>query len=177
MGLGFLGASEYSGMGSFYSYHLRAVRTGWVGVTEFITHEESSVINVENARRLITLLEDEDNPVDFHMSYWFTHNGVGYNDPLDICRIVKEHPCGTASCLAGYAALEAWQSGDIDKSNFGSVQGVAQQWLGLEYSRSRDLFHGRWNNEQDPGNLEDLTKKEAITELNRLIDLHKMGAE
>jgi len=132
-------------------------------------------INVENARRLIKRLEDEDNPVAFHMLYWFSHNGKGENDPIEICDIVSRHPCGTVACLAGHAALEAWQSGDRSRSDLGSIQGVAQDWLGLEYLASRALFQGRWNDQALEGSLGHLTKEGAITELNRLIELHEEG--
>jgi len=139
------------------------------------TDEERTMINIENARRLIKRLGSKDNPVDFHMSYWFDHNGTGYDDPTEICEIVSAHACGTAACLAGHAALEAWESGDVDTKVYGSVQEVAQMWLGLSYWRAKSLFHGHWNNETLTDDLSSLTVEKAITELNRLIELKELG--
>jgi len=128
-------------------------------------------INVANARRLIKILKDEDNPVDFNMQSWFVHNEEGLEDPRVICDIVKKHPCGTVACLAGHAALEAWRSGDEEITYCSTVRTTAERWLGLNDCESADLFHGHWGDEPIRGPMEDLTKEQAIIELNRLIDV------
>jgi len=133
-------------------------------------------INIKNARRLVERLEAKDNPVKFHMGTWFNHNKMGIANPREIYRIAKEHSCGTAACLAGHAALEAWESGDMEVSKGYSVQEVAQEWLGLTNWRANSLFHGQWDNKALDRELGDLTKAEAITELNRLIELSEEGS-
>jgi len=128
-------------------------------------------INIENARRLIKRLEADENPVGFNMAVWFVHGIEGHEDPGVICNIVKEHSCGTVACLAGHAALEAWQSGDVRITNL-KVQYVAQEWLGLSYGESRLLFHGHWGVSKTLKKaVRELTKEEAIDELNRLISV------
>jgi len=150
----------------------------FIPIVPYMTQEDKKVINVVNARRLIKRLESEENPVDFNMSYWFDHNGNGSDDPEVICQIVAEHPCGTAACLAGHAALEAWESGDMKVSKGVRVQETAQMWLGLEYHAAKSLFHGHWGGELLMGDLDVLTVDEAITEVNRLITLQqRMDAE
>jgi len=128
-------------------------------------------INITNARRLIERLEDKNNPVAFNMTHWFIHNQDGIMDPEDMCKVVKDHPCGTAACLAGHAALIAWQSGEIEITEDSSVEGTAEEWLGFGFTESKCLFRGHWGREPLKGRIEDLTIEQAIDELNRLIEL------
>jgi len=134
-------------------------------------------INIKNARRLIKCLEDENNPVGFGMDRWFDHNGDDVDDASDVCRIAKDHPCGTAACLAGHAALLAWQSGDVEIKVFSNIRDTAEKWLGLGYWEARNLFHGHWGGHQLMVSLDSLTKEEAIAELNRMIDARYINTE
>ena len=76
-------------------------------------------MNIENMKKLRDSLEDS--PVAFNMSTFFRHNdqtwGLQFGDrpsmtKEDALDIVDNHPCGTAACLAGHAAILAWQEGE-----------------------------------------------------------------
>lgn len=126
-------------------------------------------MNLKNMRRLRAHLRSRKNPVGFNMANWFQHNSRDLVTPTVICRAVETHPCGTVACLAGHAALLAWQSGDIPLEHRARIRVVAAEWLGLKYDESHDLFAGNWG-EQYRGLLKNLTKAQAITALTRLID-------
>jgi len=127
-------------------------------------------MNLNNMRRLRAHLRSRKNLVGFEMPVWFRHNSRRLVFPAAILRAAEEHPCGTAACLAGHAALLAWQSGDIWPQRAFGVRSVAAKWLGLDYNESHDLFVGNWDGQHRDELLEDLTKSQAITELTRLID-------
>ena len=127
-------------------------------------------INVKNMRRLRTRLRSRKNPVAFDMRSWFRHKNRNLISPAAICRAAEEHPCGTVACLAGHAALLAWQSGDVPKKRGAKLVDVAAEWLGLNSSEASDLFFGHWNNRRRKCVLSDFTKAQATTELTRLID-------
>lgn len=127
-------------------------------------------MNLKNMRRLRTRLRSRKNPVGFEMQTWFRHNSRRLVSPAAMCRAVEKHPCGTAACLAGHAALLAWQNGDVPKKQHVSIKDVATEWLGLDWEAAHRLFHGYWGNESDCALLPQLTKAQAIDELTRLID-------
>ena len=127
-------------------------------------------MNLKNMRRLRARLRSRRNPVGFEMHLWFRHKSRRLSSPAAICRAAEKHPCGTAACLAGHAALIAWQNGDMPKTRGIHTEIVASKWLGLNWSQSHNLFRGYWGNAAYPANLWGLTKARAITELTRLID-------
>ena len=128
-------------------------------------------MNLKNMRRLRARLRSRKNPVGFEMQLWLRHNKRFLTAPAAICRAAEKHPCGTAACVAGHAALIAWQSGDMPKERRAvSIQNVAADWLGLDDWDARSLFTGNWENIPHYTALEDITKAQAITELTRLID-------
>ena len=126
-------------------------------------------MNVKNMRRLVRHLRSRENRVGFAMENWFRHKGRLLAHPTTICRIAEEHPCGTAACLAGHAALLAWQSGDMPKKRGVDINAVATEWLGLTFDEAWDLFTGQWTYNY----LFNITKAQAITELERLIEAEK----
>lgn len=126
-------------------------------------------MNLKNMRRLRAHLRSRKNPVGFDMQTWFRHNGRNLIRPATICRAAEEHPCGTTACLAGHAALLAWQSGDIPKKRGVYVRDVAIEWLGLRWDESQDLFASIWPGVRSTP-MADITKAQAITELTRMID-------
>ena len=126
-------------------------------------------MNLKNMRRLRARLRSRKNPVGFDMRSWFTHNGRQLVYPAAICRAAEEHSCGTVACLAGHAALLAWQSGDVPKKQNDKVVDVATEWLGLDGGEVQQLFHGLWP-AVDETFMSDITKAQVITELTRLID-------
>ncbi len=128
-------------------------------------------MNLKNMKKLRAHLRSRKNLVKFEMADWFTHNGRDLRNPHTICRTVEEHPCGTAACLAGLAALLAFQSGDVSKRRTGDhIRDVAAKWLGLDWNDSHNLFVGNWSDRDYGLNMSDLTKAQAIAELTRLID-------
>ena len=127
-------------------------------------------MNLKNMRRLRARLRSRKNPVGFEMQHWFRHNKRFLTAPAAICRAAEEHPCGTAACLAGHAALIAWQNGDMPRKRYVYADDVATEWLGLDDWEACALFTGNWAGLPEYTNLEDTTKPQAITELTRLID-------
>ena len=127
-------------------------------------------MNLKNMRRLRARLRSRKNPVGFEMQNWFRHNNRYLLSPAAICRAVETHPCGTAACLAGHAALIAWESGDIPRKRSAHIKDVAMEWLGLDGRETHKLFYGCWGNAGSPAIISALTKPQAITELTRLID-------
>lgn len=127
-------------------------------------------INLKNMRRLRAHLRSRKNPVGFDMRAWFRHNGRQLVSPAAICRAAEEHACGTVACLAGHAALLAWQSGDVPKKRNAKVVDVATKWLELDVGEVQRLFHGLWPAVLWSTIPADITKALAITELTRMID-------
>ena len=131
-------------------------------------------MNLKNMRKLRAHLRSRKNPVGFDMRTWFHHNGRPYLDANTICHVVETHSCGTAACLAGHAAILARQSEGAlalkTKDESTHIKYVAKEWLDLTYEQSDRLFHGSWKSLPFYINLKDLTKKQACTELTRLID-------
>lgn len=126
-------------------------------------------MNLKNMRKLRTHLRSRKNPMAFDMTTWFRHNKRRLKTATGICNAVEKHPCGTAACLAGHAALLAWQSGDVSKWHKNvDIENVAAEWLGLDYVVANELFMGRWPGEYKY--LSDITKPQAIAELTRLIE-------
>ncbi len=129
-------------------------------------------MNIKNMRKLLRQLQSPQTAVGFSMSNWFRHNEIRVDDPEEICDITKNHPCGTVACLAGHAAILAWESGDVDKSPWGasSIRDAAQEWLDLPDATADRLFMGNWPGTSSDRALQTLTKAEAIIELNRMIN-------
>ena len=126
-------------------------------------------MNLKNMRKLRAVLRSRKNPVAFDMANWFHHNHRRIRTATGICNVVEKHSCGTAACLAGHAAILAWQSGDIPKFRKNmNVSTVAAEWLGLDSFKSHNLFMGQWGGQNKL--LRKITKPEAIAELTRLID-------
>ena len=120
-------------------------------------------MNIKNFRRLRSALLDEENPVNFTMATWFEHNDDEL-DGNDAFEAAQAHSCGTVACLAGHAALIAWQSDDIELDNQ-KIEEVAREWLGLTHPEATLLFMGSWANRA----LHLISKEEAIEYLTRII--------
>ncbi len=127
-------------------------------------------MNVKNMRKLRAWLRSRKNPVGFGMGDWFRHGGKSLVTPTAICRAVETHSCGTVACLAGHAAILAWQSGDMPKKKGVSIKHVAVDWLGLDDNETSDLFYGRWSALPFATSIWEITKAQAIAELTRLIE-------
>ena len=130
-------------------------------------------MNIANMRTLVRTLRTG-NPVAFDMGIFFRHGERELRTPTGIMNAVEKHPCKTAACLAGHAAILGWESGEISKKRrYQSVQNAAREWLGLDNDQAHDLFYGYWGKRKrvnyDAG-LGDLTKAKALTELRRLIN-------
>ena len=111
------------------------------------------------------------NPVAFDMEIFFRHGNRELNTPKGIMNAVEKHPCKTAACLAGHAAILGWESGEISKkSGILSVQSAARKWLGLDGDQAHNLFYGYWSKSKRDEDLGNLTKAKALTELRRLIN-------
>lgn len=120
-------------------------------------------MNIENAQKLCTRLRSVDNPVAFYMGAYFKHGDAIDFSSDEILEIVEKHPCGTAACLAGQAAILAWQEDDYPSN---SIFETAREFLGLDSDEATDLFHGFWTDTIMPY----ISKEEAIEELTRLIE-------
>ncbi len=123
-------------------------------------------MNIENMEKLLKHLEWVDNPIKFYMGRFFSHGASLYYFGRDeIIDVVENHPCGTTACLAGYAAILAWQEGQC--LDIKDIERAAEKWLDIS---GEDLFYGGWKNlgDDDP-DLGSLTLKEAIVEVKRII--------
>lgn len=130
-------------------------------------------MNVKNMRKLRARLRSRKNPVGFNMTNWFQHRNRSLVTPAGICRAAEQHACGTVACLAGHAALLAWQSGDVPKNPDARVYFVARDWLGMEDEEVQDLFYGCWPAVRGVY-IGDITEDQAIAELTRLIEAEIM---
>ncbi len=121
-------------------------------------------MNIPNMEKLITALEGDANPVGFDMNTWFRHNNAELSDEDGVMEIVEEHPCGTQACLAGHAAILAWEEGG--QSGY-YIRETAAIWLDLSTGQSISLFHDQWH--VDVKDYSNRTKEEAVAELQFLI--------
>ena len=131
-------------------------------------------MNIANMRTLVRTLKNHTLPVGFDMGSFFRHGNRELRSAKGIMNAVEKHPCKTAACLAGHAAILGWESGEISKQrNAGSVHRLAREWLELSHEQSHDLFFGYWGkNKERLGHtpFKQLTKANALTELRRLIN-------
>lgn len=138
-------------------------------------------MNVENMNKLIDLLEGLQDG-RFQMEKF-----IGYAIDEAACRISdrtaeqvrREDPkalqsCGTAACIAGWAASLADPFGK--KVETQHLEDTARQWLGLSLRQADRLFYGEWDTLEDPDrkrNLPALSRQEAIVELRELVAQEK----
>lgn len=113
-------------------------------------------MNIENAKKLVSQLErlpDE--------KFWMADYIIHPEDFAHISVIApKRGNCGTVACIAGWASL----SNGGPNSEVNSFK-WARDWLGLDMDDARYLFRGYWTAKP----LEEVTRSEAISELNRMI--------
>ena len=121
-------------------------------------------MNKTNMRHLVKHLLSPDRAVGFAMEDYFRHNGRSLDTAKEILHAAETHACGTAACIAGHAALLAWQT-DAPKSSRGTMFYTAERWLDLSDKDACRLFMGRWSENR----LRDITLDEAVAELRRLI--------
>ena len=126
-------------------------------------------MNAGNMRKLIACMQSERNPIGFDMGTWFKHNVYEYHSRDKIMDIVQSHVCGTVACIAGHAAVLAWEE---NPTLGGRVEDVAADWLGLDPTQEHALFMGYWEataagrlSLSDPR----LNLEAAITELRRMV--------
>ena len=83
----------------------------------------------------------------------------------EVLSIVENHSCGTAACLAGHAAILAWQEGQC--LDIIDIEAAAEKWLDIS---GEVLFYGGWKTltEEEP-DLRSLTLSEAIQEVKHII--------
>lgn len=122
-------------------------------------------MNIENMKKLRTRLRSRKNPVAFDIGAWFSHNGIRKQNRSEILEIVKEHPCGTVACLAGHAAILAWEEGASGRK---SISDTAGEFLGLDLDEADELFYAKWR--PSSVSFSDVTRSAAIKELTRLIE-------
>lgn len=111
-------------------------------------------MNIPNARKLVSQLQrlpDE----KFYMGVFQAHPEDFENYEID-----RPASCGTVACIAGWALA---LNGGYEKSD--SWEEFSAHWLGLSRDKAHSLFFGRWSRK----GLNDITRQEAIDELNRLI--------
>ena len=125
-------------------------------------------MNVENMKKLITRLEEDDPKVGFNMSNWFNHNGQEILGIRDAYYVAETHACGTVACIAGHAALLATEEDTRFMVSNEHVEKVARDWLELEEEEAFHLFQGHgWIKTCV---LEDVTKTKAIDHLKELVE-------
>ncbi len=130
-------------------------------------------MNKENMEKLLKHLERTNNPVKFEMERFFGHGGGLYPFEKDeVIEIINNHSCGTTACLAGHAAILAWQEGKCLDIN--DIKAAAEKWLDIN---GEDFFFGNWKSlsDSDYTHLSDLTLKEAITEIKYIIKTGKVA--
>jgi len=133
-------------------------------------------MNIENMRKLRTRLRSRKNPVRFTMENWLTHNGTQMGEKEEILSTIKEHPCGTTACLAGFATILAWEEDfPLIKADDRRFFSIGKKFLGLSTDEADHLFYGRWP-ERTSGKLKGIPKTHAIKELTRLIDLEELSS-
>lgn len=118
------------------------------------SEREGGVMNIENAKKLVDQLKrlpDE----RFWMAEYIAH-------PEEFLELNVPRPasCGTVACIAGWASLA-----NGGPNFYCDVYDWATEWLGLREEESWRLFLGEWS----PKNLSQITRSEAIAELERLI--------
>ncbi len=125
-------------------------------------------MNKENMTKLLKSLERTNNPVGFEMERFFGHGGNLMPFERDeVIDIVETHACGTTACLAGHAAILAWDEGQC--LDISGIEAAAEKWLDIN---GEDLFYGGWktvDSEAGSPDLESLTLKEAIVEVKHII--------
>ena len=117
-------------------------------------------MNKKNLQKLLDHLKSQ-TKLGFNMENWFEHNGTQIFLSENALSIMKEHPCGTNACLAGHAAILAWEEGkylDLSPAD------AAEKWLDLRDNEA-GLFYGSWFSLEEEKSLDELTLEEAITEL------------
>ena len=124
-------------------------------------------MNKENMEKLLKHLQQVDNPIRFNMERFFGHGSVLVPFERDeVLEIVETHSCGTTACLAGHAAILAWQEGQcLDISD---IEPAAEKWLDIS---GEDFFYGGWKTidvDDDP-DMFSLCLSEAITEIKHII--------
>ncbi len=130
-------------------------------------------MNLKNMKKLRAALRSRKNLVKFDMASWFAHNDVVKTTRGDVLSIVKEHPCGTVACLAGHAAILAWQEGDLSVPEYwegNPIFQAARKFLGLTGSQADHLFYGYWSPIRERKGISKIPKTHAIKELTRLIE-------
>jgi len=119
-----------------------------------------NIINLMKLRDHLALMADPHAPkpeVGFNMSDYY----IDVATPS--CPDQSPHNCGTVCCIGGHAAI----LGGWTREN-GSVSVFAQEWLGLTWAESMDLFNGRFKTRNIP-TLKNITLEDAIVALDHMI--------
>lgn len=114
-------------------------------------------MNIDNAKKLVGQLErlpDE----KFWMSSWIAH-------PEEFAQVdvQREASCGTVGCIGGWAFM--LNDGGERPESSRKITKFAQEFLGLTPGGAGALFYGTWTTKSP----QDITRADAIAELNRLI--------
>ncbi len=127
-------------------------------------------MNKENMEKLLKSLEQENNPTAFNMERFFGHGTSLHPFEKDeVIQVMKVHACGTTACLAGHAAILAWDEGEC--LDIKEIEAAAEKWLDIS---GEDLFYGGWKtlndgNGNDDPDLGSLCLSEAIIEIKHII--------
>jgi hypothetical protein len=108
-------------------------------------------MNIDNAVKLIEKLKDEN--TKFNMGS-FIYQGNKPHDWLDTVTTCPEYHCGTAGCIAGWAAL-------LSGETRGSVSDIAMEQLDISMQESEWLFYGGFN-ERNGHSLKEINRYQAI---------------
>lgn len=85
----------------------------------------------------------------------------------------RKNDCGTAMCIAGYAAVRSGESFTVfddlgwEFSGRKNVKYVAAEYLGLDPNEANYVFLGHWS---DQSLLSRITKDEALKYLDKVIE-------
>ena len=108
----------------------------------------------EEAKKLMHAIADviELDPTRYDQSDWVKVDGANVPDVEEKLKVVVEHGCGSAFCIAGWAAVLEYDRlddqqkrvqllVDIEESGFAAV---AEDLLDLSFYEGDDLFASRW---------------------------------
>lgn len=123
-------------------------------------------MNIDNAVKLIEKLKDEN--TKFNMSYFIDQDYKKF-DWLDGVNTDPEYHCGTAGCVAGWAAL---MSGE----RHGAVTDIARDWLDISMQEAEWLFYAGFN-DRNGHLLMDVNRYQAIEAIEWLMNGHPVTDE
>jgi hypothetical protein len=132
-------------------------------------------MNRQNTEILIeTLLSNRDR---FYMGDWFSQAPPGQprntTSLYSLERFDLEHGCGTAACMAGWAAFLAARAQNVplhelvdhqSGRQYGTILQAAA-WLGMDIDKAHSLFVADWANKR----MSEVTADEAVARLRELL--------